>query len=84
VYSAIDQGTTSSRFIVFSEAGDIVASHQIPLPNYFPQPGWQEQNPLEILSSVTDCIEAVAKKVNVRRIFLSCICHDLFYLSASA
>jgi len=71
-HSAIDQGTTSSRFIVFSEAGEIVASHQLALPNYFPQPGWQEQDPREILDSVLGCMAAVAEKINVRMMYRPC------------
>ena len=37
---AIDQGTTSTRFIVFDQAGNIVASAQQEHAQIFPQPGW--------------------------------------------
>jgi glycerol kinase len=36
---SIDQGTTSSRFLIFNKAGDIVASHQIEFKQIYPQPG---------------------------------------------
>jgi glycerol kinase len=45
---AIDQGTTSTRFIVFDQAGNIVASAQQEHPQIFPQPGWVEHSPLDI------------------------------------
>jgi glycerol kinase len=45
---AIDQGTTSTRFIVFDQAGNIVASAQQEHPQIFPQPGWVEHDPMHI------------------------------------
>ena len=45
---AIDQGTTSTRFIVFDRAGGIVASAQKEHQQIYPQPGWVEHDPLEI------------------------------------
>lgn len=45
---AIDQGTTSTRFIVFDHAGSSVASAQQEHPQIFPQPGWVEHSPLDI------------------------------------
>lgn len=45
---AIDQGTTSTRFIIFDKYGNQVLSHQSLLKNIYPQPGWQEQNPYDI------------------------------------
>ncbi|GJL85072.1 MAG: glycerol kinase [Micavibrio sp.] len=45
---AIDQGTTSSRAIVFSSDGDIVALRQKELTLHYPQSGWVEQNPEDI------------------------------------
>ena len=41
---ALDQGTSSSRSIVFDETGNIVSSAQRELPQIFPQPGWVEHN----------------------------------------
>jgi glycerol kinase len=49
---AIDQGTTSSRAILFDRAGDIVGSAQREFAQIFPHPGWVEHDPREILTSV--------------------------------
>ena len=45
---ALDQGTSSSRSVVFNASGDIVALAQMELPQIYPQPGWVEHDPLEI------------------------------------
>ena len=45
---ALDQGTSSSRSIVFDESGRIVAQAQRELPQSFPRPGWVEHDPMEI------------------------------------
>ena len=45
---ALDQGTSSSRSIVFDEAGRIVAQAQQELPQIYPQPGWVEHDPMDI------------------------------------
>jgi glycerol kinase len=45
---ALDQGTSSSRSIVFDAAGRVVAMAQQELPQIYPQPGWVEHDPLEI------------------------------------
>lgn len=49
---AIDQGTTSSRAMVFDRQGGVVAKAQQEFAQIFPQPGWVEHDPLEILASV--------------------------------
>ncbi|OBT71534.1 hypothetical protein VF21_09853 [Pseudogymnoascus sp. 05NY08] len=54
---SIDQGTTSSRFLIFNSHGEPVASHQIEFENKYPCSGWHEHDPLELVSSVHDCIE---------------------------
>ncbi|KAI1211327.1 glycerol kinase [Annulohypoxylon truncatum] len=59
---SIDQGTTSSRFLIFNREMDPVASHQIEFENYYPESGWHEHDALELLESVEICIEkAVAQ-----------------------
>lgn len=45
---AIDQGTTSTRFMVFDQAGNVVAIAQQEHPQIFPQPGWVEHSPADI------------------------------------
>ncbi|HLS86176.1 MAG TPA: glycerol kinase GlpK [Burkholderiales bacterium] len=51
---ALDQGTTSSRAIVFDEEGSPVAVAQREFPQLYPQPGWVEHDPLEIFRSQRD------------------------------
>ncbi len=48
---ALDQGTTSSRAILFDKTGEVVISAQYPITQYYPAPGWVEHDPMEILSS---------------------------------
>ena len=48
---ALDQGTTSSRAILFDRAGNAVASAQQEFPQHFPQPGWVEHAPEDIWTS---------------------------------
>ena len=45
---ALDQGTTSSRAILFNRAGEIVSRAQYPFRQIYPQPGWVEHDPMEI------------------------------------
>lgn len=67
---ALDQGTTSSRAIVFDKNGSIVSVAQKEFTQYFPEPGWVEHDPLEIWSSQAGvAAEAIAKKgLNVENI----------------
>jgi glycerol kinase len=59
---ALDQGTTSSRAIVFGRGGEIIAVAQKEFPQIYPQPGWVEHNPLEIWASQNaTAIEALSK-----------------------
>lgn len=46
---ALDQGTTSSRAIVFDRGGAIVSLAQYPFEQIYPRPGWVEHDPMEIL-----------------------------------
>ena len=58
---ALDQGTTSSRCIVFNHDGEICSVAQREFPQYFPHSGWVEHNPHEIWSSQASVIaEAIA------------------------
>lgn len=56
---AIDQGTTSSRAILFDRAGGIAGSAQREFRQIFPQPGWVEHDPNEILASVLATVAEV-------------------------
>ncbi|THW93475.1 glycerol kinase [Aureobasidium pullulans] len=59
---AIDQGTTSSRFIIFNGVGEPVAMHQIEFEQKYPESGWHEHDPWELVHSVETCIEEATKK----------------------
>ncbi|HUW69744.1 MAG TPA: glycerol kinase GlpK [bacterium] len=51
---ALDQGTTSSRAIVFNETGVVIGIKQIPFNQIYPKPGWVEHDPFEIWQSQYD------------------------------
>ena len=59
---ALDQGTTSSRAILFDETGAIAAVAQHEFEQFYPQPGWVEHDPTEILTSQLSCaVEALGR-----------------------
>lgn len=59
---ALDQGTTSSRCILFDRKGQICSIAQKEFTQYYPQPGWVEHNPLEIWSSqLSVAVEAMGQ-----------------------
>jgi glycerol kinase len=59
---ALDQGTTSSRAILFDEAGTIAAVAQHEFEQFYPQAGWVEHDPMEILTSQLSCaVEALGR-----------------------
>jgi glycerol kinase len=62
---AIDQGTTSTRFMVFDYAGREVARHQLEHKQILPQAGWVEHDPVEIYQSTCDVIECTLSKANL-------------------
>src|SRR5260370_40950482 len=55
---AVDQGTTSTRFIVFDRAGNTIATAQKVHEQIYPQPGWVEHNPDEISQRTQEVIAA--------------------------
>ncbi|GAB1202947.1 hypothetical protein APSETT445_001571 [Aspergillus pseudonomiae] len=59
---SIDQGTTSTRFLIFNREGEPVASHQMEFPQIYPKSGWHEHNPLDLVSSVETCVEQAVKQ----------------------
>ena len=59
---SLDQGTTSSRAILFDEAGTIAAVAQLEFQQFYPQQGWVEHDPTEILTTQMGCaVEAMVK-----------------------
>mgnify|MGYP000872853406 CR=1 FL=1 len=62
---ALDQGTTSSRFIIFDQDGAIVSSHQAEHRQIYPKPGWVEHDPVEIWQMCELCITEALKKASL-------------------
>src|SRR5580658_4398099 len=62
---AIDQGTTSSRFIVFDRAGAIVAMAQREHRQIYPHPGWVEHDPMDILGNIRAVIAEALRDANL-------------------
>ena len=62
---AIDQGTTSSRAIVFDERMSVVASAQEEFPQHFPQSGWVEHDPADIWASTAAVCRAAIERAGV-------------------
>ncbi|MCK9207329.1 MAG: glycerol kinase GlpK [Salinivirgaceae bacterium] len=63
---SLDQGTSSSRAILFDIKGQIVASSQKEFPQYYPQPGWVEQTPEEIWHSQLEVAHEVIRKAKIK------------------
>ena len=63
---ALDQGTTSTRFILFDEKGANVASAQLEHKQIFPQPGWVEHDPWEIWDNSGSCIVKAMNKAGAK------------------
>ncbi len=62
---ALDQGTTSSRAIVFDRSGRIVGSAQKEFRQIYPEPGWVEHNPTEIWSTQLACAQSALRQSGV-------------------
>lgn len=62
---ALDQGTTSSRAIVFNHDGKICSVAQKEFTQYFPKPGWVEHNPNEIWSSQASVIAESISAIDI-------------------
>ncbi|MDY2858160.1 MAG: FGGY family carbohydrate kinase, partial [Candidatus Cryptobacteroides sp.] len=65
VILALDQGTSSSRAIVFDRSGRSLASSQKEFTQYFPKPGWVEHNPMEIWSSEAAVIAEAITSIGI-------------------
>jgi len=62
VVGSIDEGTQSTRFLLYDKQCRIVGSHQLEFTQLTPQAGWVEHDPMEILGAVRKTIEVVMKK----------------------
>ncbi|MGB0897726.1 MAG: glycerol kinase GlpK [Psychrobium sp.] len=70
---SIDQGTTSSRAVLFDDQGKVVAKSQTEFEQHFPQDGWVEHKPNDILSTVVQCAKDVMEKSQVAACDVKCV-----------
>ncbi|MCZ4548379.1 glycerol kinase GlpK [Gordonia rubripertincta] len=63
---AIDQGTTSTRFMIFDHAGNEVARHQLEHEQIMPQAGWVEHDPIEIWERTSSVLQNGLRKKNLK------------------
>jgi glycerol kinase len=70
---SLDQGTTSTRFIVFDHDGKVVATDQLEHEQIFPAPGWVEHDPVEIWSNTTSVIQGALDKAGISRSDLAAV-----------
>ena len=64
---AIDQGTTSTRAMVFNRSGETVSTGQLEHEQLFPQPGWVEHNPAEIWANTREVIGHALSRATLTR-----------------
>jgi len=64
---SIDQGTTSTRALLFGKDGQPKAKDQLDLTQHYPQPGWVEHDPKEILDAVVKCCESAMSKAGASK-----------------
>jgi glycerol kinase len=62
---AVDQGTTSTRFMVFDKGGNEISRHQLEHEQILPQPGWVEHDPLEIAARTDEVIARAMRNANI-------------------
>lgn len=70
---ALDQGTTSSRAIIFNHNGDLIAVSQRATEQFFPRPGWVEHDPNEIWYSQSSVAAEAIAKANLTGLDIACI-----------
>jgi glycerol kinase len=70
---AVDQGTTSTRFMIFDHSGSEVGKHQLEHEQILPQPGWVEHNPVEIWERTRSVIETALHQTNLTAADLSAL-----------
>ncbi|HEY62017.1 MAG TPA: glycerol kinase GlpK [Anaerolineae bacterium] len=63
--AAVDQGTTSTRFMVFDHSGQVVSVYQKEHEQIYPKPGWVEHDPMEIWARTQEVIKGALEKANI-------------------
>ena len=62
---ALDQGTTSSRAVIFDQSANLIASHNVEFPQIYPKPGWVEHNPKDIWDSQLKALKLAVEKSDI-------------------
>src|SRR5260370_17872242 len=70
---AIDQGTTSTRFMIFDHGGNEVGRHQLDQDKILPKPGWVEHNPTEIWERTRAVVETALRQARLRAADLAAV-----------
>jgi len=70
---ALDQGTTSTRFMVFDRGGNEISRHQLEHQQIMPQPGWVEHDPVEIAARTDEVIARAMRNANITAVDLAAI-----------
>lgn len=70
---ALDQGTTSTRFMIFDRGGNEIARHQLEHQQILPQPGWVEHDPLEIAARSDEVIARAMRNANIEAADLAAV-----------
>jgi len=60
--AAVDQGTTSTRCMIFDHSGGVVSVHQMEHEQIYPKPGWVEHDPMEIWARTQDVVKGAVEK----------------------
>jgi len=63
---ALDQGTSSSRAIIFDKAGKVVSVGRRDFQQIYPSPGWVEHNPMDILNTQVDAVKDALKNASIK------------------
>ena len=66
--AAIDQGTTSTRCMLFNHSGESVGAYQLEHEQIYPQPGWVEHDPLEIWARTQEVIKGALQEAKAEDI----------------
>ncbi|MGH9341750.1 MAG: glycerol kinase GlpK [Acidobacteriota bacterium] len=70
---ALDQGTTSTRFMIFNHEGQAVGKHQLEHRQILPKPGWVEHDPLEIMERTRSVLAGALEQANIAAADLAAI-----------
>jgi len=70
---ALDQGTTSSRAVIFNRRSEILGIKSVPLKQIYPQPGWVEHDPEEIWKGQLEAVKGVLRDTGISPEEVACI-----------